>query len=119
MDADNAALSAAQAQPVPSPKPANWADPVVAAQNQLTKDQQLVTQAQNQQSSTQLKDKQQVSSASTALGNAQNSAASAGGTNVTSAQLAVDTAQSHLASCTLNSPVAGTITAVLGVGRPR
>jgi multidrug efflux pump subunit AcrA (membrane-fusion protein) len=112
VDADNAALSAAQGQPVPSPKPANWVDPVAAAQNQLAKDQQLLTQAQNQQSSTQLKDKQQVSTASTALGNAQNSAASAGGANVTSAQLAVDTAQSNLASCNLNSPVAGTITAV-------
>jgi HlyD family secretion protein len=112
VDADNASLSAAQGQPVPTPKPANWVDPVAAAQNQLAKDQQLLTQAQNQQSSTQLKDKQQVSTASTALGNAQNSAASAGGANVTSAQLAVDTAQSNLASCNLNSPVAGTITAV-------
>ncbi len=112
VDTDNAALSAAQGAPVPTPKPANWVDPVAAAQNQLAKDQQLLTQAQNQQSSTQLKDKQQVSTASTALGNAQNSAASAGGANVTSAQLAVDTAQGNLASCNLNSPVAGTITAV-------
>lgn len=112
VDADNAALSAAQAQPVPTPKPANWVDPVAAAQNQLAKDQQLLTQAQNQQSSTQLKDKQQVATASTALGNAQNAAASAGGANATSAQLAVETAQANLAACTLNSPVAGTITAV-------
>lgn len=112
VDADNAALSAAQSQAVPAPKPANWVDPVAAAQNQLAKDQQVLTQAQNQQSSTQLKDKQQVATAATALGNAQNSAASAGGANVTSAQLAVETAQANLAACNLNSPVAGTITAV-------
>ncbi|MCX6499824.1 MAG: HlyD family efflux transporter periplasmic adaptor subunit [Arthrobacter sp.] len=112
VDTDTTAVAAAQAQPVPNPKPANWNDPVAAAQNQLAKDQQVLTQAQNQQSSTQLKDKQQVSTASTALGNAQNSAASAGGTNVTSAELAVETAQASLAACNLNAPVAGTITAV-------
>jgi len=98
--------------PVPSPKPANWTDPVAAAQNQLAKDQAALTQAQNQEASTQLKDKQQVASATTALGNAQNSAASAGGTNVTSAQLAVDTDKANLAACNLTSPVAGTVTSV-------
>ncbi|MGO4491728.1 efflux RND transporter periplasmic adaptor subunit [Arthrobacter sp. 2YAF22_2] len=112
VDSDTSAVAAAQALPVPSPKPANWNDPVAAAQNQLAKDQQALTQAQNQAASSQLKDKQQVSTASTALGNAQNSAASAGGTNVTSAQLAVETAQANLAACNLNAPVAGTITAV-------
>lgn len=112
VDADTAAVSAARAQPVPNPKPATWVDPVAAAQNQLAKDQQALAQAQNQASSTQLKDKQQVSTAATALGNAQNSAASSGGTNVTSAQLAVEAAQTNLAACTLNAPVAGTITAV-------
>jgi HlyD family secretion protein len=112
VDADNAAVSASQAQPVPDPKPANWADPVVSAQNQLAKDQSALSQAQNQAASTQLKDKQQVSSAATTLGNAQNAKAAAGGTNITSAQLAVDTAKTNLAACNLNSPVAGTITAV-------
>ena len=112
VDADNAAVTAAQAAPVPSPKPANWTDPVVAAQNQLAKDQAALTQAQNQEASTLLKDKQQVASATTALGNAQNSAASAGGTNVTSAQLAVDTDKANLAACNLTSPVAGTVTSV-------
>jgi HlyD family secretion protein len=112
VDADNAAVSAAQAQPVPDPKPANWADPVVSAQNQLAKDQSALTQAQNQAASTQLKDKQQVSSAATTLGNAQNAKAAAGGTNITSAQLAVDTAKTNLAACNINSPVAGTITAI-------
>ena len=112
VDADNAAVTAAQAVPVPSPKPANWTDPVAAAQNQLAKDQAALTQAQNQEASTQLKDKQQVASATTALGNAQNSAASAGGTNVTSAQLAVDTDKANLAACNLTSPVAGTVTSV-------
>jgi multidrug efflux pump subunit AcrA (membrane-fusion protein) len=112
VDADNAAVVAAQAQPVPAPKPANWVDPVVSAQNQLAKDQSALSQAQNQAASTQLKDKQQVSSAATSLANAQNAKAAAGGTNITSAQLAVDTAKTNLAACTLNSPVAGTITAV-------
>lgn len=112
VDADTAAVTAAQAQPVPSPKPANWTDPVVAAQNQLAKDQQVLTTAQNQASSSQLKDKQQLATASTALGNAQNSAASAGGTNITSAQVAVETAQANLASCNVNAPAAGTVTAV-------
>ena len=112
VDADNAAVAAAQAQPVPDPKPANWADPVVSAQNQLAKDQAALSQAQNQAASTQLKDKQQVSSAATTLGNAQNAKAAAGGTNITSAQLAVETAKTNLDACTLNSPVAGTITAV-------
>ena len=112
VDADNAAVTAAQAVPVPSPKPANWTDPVAAAQNQLAKDQAALTQAQNQEASTQLKDKQQVASATTALGNAQNSAASAGGTNVTSAQLAVETDKANLAACNLTSPVAGTVTSV-------
>ena len=112
VDADNAAVTAAQTQPVPTPKPANWTDPVVAAQNQLAKDQQALTTAQNQSSSTQLKDKQQLATASTALGNAQNSAASAGGTNITSAQVAVETAQANLASCNVNAPAAGTVTAV-------
>jgi multidrug efflux pump subunit AcrA (membrane-fusion protein) len=112
VDADNAAVSAAQAQPVPDPKPANWADPVASAQNQLAKDQAALSQAQNQAASTQLKDKQQVSSAATTLGNAQNAKAAAGGTNITSAQLAVETAKSNLAACTINSPVAGTVTAV-------
>ncbi len=112
VDTDTAAVAAAQAQPVPNPKPANWADPVTAAQNQLAKDQQVLNQAQNQASSTQLKDKQQLATASTALGNAQNSAASAGGTNVTSAQVAVETAQANLASCNVNAPAAGTVTAV-------
>lgn len=112
VDADTAAVTAAQAQPVPSPKPANWTDPVVAAQNQLAKDQQALTTAQNQASSSQLKDKQQLATASTALGNAQNSAASAGGTNITSAQVAVETAQANLASCNVNAPAAGTVTAV-------
>lgn len=112
VDADSAALSAAQSAPVPSPKPANWVDPVMAAQNQLAKDQQVLAQAQNQLSSTQLKDSQQVATAGTTLGNARNSAASAAGANVTSAQLAVDTAQGNVASCTLNAPVAGTVTAV-------
>lgn len=105
-------MTAAQSVPVPSPKPANWTDPVAAAQNQLAKDQAALTQAQNQEASTQLKDKQQVASATTALGNAQNSAASAGGTNVTSAQLAVDTDKANLAACNLTSPVAGTVTSV-------
>ena len=112
VDADNAAVTAAQDVPVPSPKPANWTDPVAAAQNQLAKDQAALTQAQNQEASTQLKDKQQVASATTALGNAQNSAASAGGTNVTSAQLAVETDKANLAACNLTSPVAGTVTSV-------
>ncbi|MBT2532492.1 HlyD family efflux transporter periplasmic adaptor subunit [Arthrobacter sp. ISL-48] len=112
VDADNAAVAAAPGQPVPNPKPANWADPVVSAQNQLAKDQSALSQAQNQAASTQLKDKQQVSSAATTLGNAQNARAAAGGTNITSAQLAVETAKTNLAACTLNSPVAGTITAV-------
>ena len=112
VDTDTAAVAAAQAQPVPNPKPANWADPVTAAQNQLAKDQQVLNQAQNQASSTQLKDKQQLATASTALGNAQNSAAAAGGTNVTSAQVAVETAQANLASCNVNAPAAGTVTAV-------
>lgn len=112
VDADIAAVAAAQAAPAPTPKPANWVDPVAAAQNQQAKDQQLLGQAQNQRSSTELKDSQQVSTAGTALGNARNSAASAAGANVTSAQLAVDTAQGNLASCTLNAPVAGTVTAV-------
>jgi len=112
VDADNAAVAAAQALPVPNPKPANWADPVAAAQNQLAKDQSALSQAQNQAASTQLKDKQQVASATTALGNAQNTAASAGGTNVTSAQLAVETAKTNVAACALTSPVAGTVTAV-------
>ncbi|QDW29537.1 HlyD family efflux transporter periplasmic adaptor subunit [Arthrobacter sp. KBS0702] len=112
VDTDTAAVTAAQAQPVPNPKPANWTDPVTAAQNQLAKDQQVLTQAQNQASTTQLKDKQQLATASTALGNAQNSAASAGGTNITSAQVAVETAQANLASCNVNAPAAGTVTAV-------
>lgn len=112
VDADNAAVTAAQAVPVPSPKPGNWQDPVAAAQNQLAKDQAALSQAQNQAASTQLKDKQQVASATTALGNAQNSAASAGGTNVTSAELAVETAKANLAACNLTSPVAGTVTGV-------
>lgn len=112
VDADNAAVSAAQALPVPNPKPSNWADPVTAAQNQLTKDQAALSQAQNQAASTQLKDKQQVASATTALGNARNTAGSAGGTNVTSAQLAVETARTNVAACNLTSPVAGTVTAV-------
>ncbi|MDQ0634455.1 HlyD family secretion protein [Arthrobacter pascens] len=112
VDADNAAVAAAQGQPAPDPKPANWVDPVVSAQNQLAKDQAALSQAQNQAASTQLKDKQQVSSATTTLGNAQNARAAAGGTNITSAQLAVETAKTNLAACTLNSPVAGTITAV-------
>ncbi|WP_175417323.1 biotin/lipoyl-binding protein [Arthrobacter sp. 24S4-2] len=77
VDADNAAVAAAQALAVPNPKPANWADPVLAAQNQLAKDQSSLSQAQNQAASTQLKDKQQVASATTALGNAQNTAGSA------------------------------------------
>ena len=112
VDADNAAVAAAQGQPVPNPKPANWVDPVASAQNQLAKDQAALSQAQNQAAATQLKDKQQVSSATTTLGNAQNARAAAGGTNITSAQLAVETAKTNLAACTLNSPVAGTITAV-------
>lgn len=112
VDTDTAAVTAAQSQPVPNPKPANWTDPVTAAQNQLAKDQQVLTQAQNQASTTQLKDKQQLATASTALGNAQNSAASAGGTNITSAQVAVETAQANLASCNVNAPAAGTVTAV-------
>jgi multidrug efflux pump subunit AcrA (membrane-fusion protein) len=112
VDADNAAVAAAQGQPVPNPKPANWVDPVVSAQNQLAKDQAALSQAQSQAASTQLKDKQQVSSAATTLGNAQNAKAAAGGTNITSAQLAVETAKTNLAACTLNAPVAGTITAV-------
>lgn len=112
VDNDNAAVAAAQSLPVPNPKPANWTDPVLAAQNQLAKDQAVLSQAQNQAASTQLKDKQQVASATTALGNAQNSAASAGGTNVTSAQLAVETAKANLAACNLTSPVAGTVTSV-------
>ncbi|HET8880439.1 MAG TPA: HlyD family efflux transporter periplasmic adaptor subunit [Arthrobacter sp.] len=112
VDTDTAAVTAAQAQPVPNPKPANWTDPVTAAQNQLAKDQQVLTQAQNQASTTQLKDKQQLATASTALGNAQNSAASAGGTNITSALVAVETAQANLASCNVNAPAAGTVTAV-------
>lgn len=112
VDTDTAAVTAAQAQPAPNPKPANWTDPVTAAQNQLAKDQQVLTQAQNQASTTQLKDKQQLATASTALGNAQNSAASAGGTNITSAQVAVETAQANLASCNVNAPAAGTVTAV-------
>jgi HlyD family secretion protein len=112
VDADNAAVAAAQALPVPAPKPANWTDPVLAAQTQLAKDQSALSQAQNQAASTQLKDKQQVASATTALGNAQNTAASAGGTNVTSAQLAVETAKTNVAACNLTSPVAGTVTAV-------
>ncbi|WP_285246438.1 HlyD family efflux transporter periplasmic adaptor subunit [Pseudarthrobacter sp. efr-133-R2A-89] len=112
VDADNAAVTAAQAVPAPNPKPANWTDPVAAAQNQLAKDQAALTQAQNQSASTQLKDKQQVASATTALGNAQNAAASAGGTNVTSAQLAVETDKANLAACNLTSPVAGTVTSV-------
>ncbi|WP_284974489.1 HlyD family efflux transporter periplasmic adaptor subunit [Arthrobacter sp. efr-133-TYG-104] len=112
VDADNAAVNAAKAVPVPNPKPANWTDPVMAAQNQLAKDQASLSQAQNQAASTQLKDKQQVASATTALGNAQNSAASAGGTNVTSARLAVQTAQANLADCNLTAPVSGTVSAV-------
>ncbi|GGH95395.1 efflux RND transporter periplasmic adaptor subunit [Arthrobacter liuii] len=112
VDADNGAVTAAQAVPVPNPKPANWQDPVAAAQNQLAKDQAALSQAQNQAASTQLKDKQQVASATTALGNAQNSAASAGGTNVTSAELAVETAKANLAACNLTSPVTGTVTGV-------
>ena len=112
VDTDTAAVTAAQSQPVPNPKPGNWTDPVTAAQNQLAKDQQVLTQAQNQASTTQLKDKQQLATASTALGNAQNSAASAGGTNITSAQVAVETAQANLASCNVNAPAAGTVTAV-------
>ncbi|HET7139278.1 MAG TPA: HlyD family efflux transporter periplasmic adaptor subunit [Arthrobacter sp.] len=112
VDADTAAVAAAQALPVPNPKPANWTDPVLAAQNQLAKDQSALSQAQNQAATTQLKDKQQVASATTALGNAQNTAGSAGGTNVTSAQLAVETATTNVAACNLTSPVAGTVTAV-------
>jgi HlyD family secretion protein len=112
VDADNAGVATAQALPAPNPKPSNWADPVASAQNQLAKDQAALSQAQNQASSTQLKDKQQVASATTALGNAQNTAASAGGTNVTSAQLAVETAKANVAACNLTSPVAGTVSAV-------
>lgn len=112
VDADTAAVAAAQALPVPNPKPANWTDPVLAAQNQLAKDQSALSQAQNQAATTQLKDKQQVASATTALGNAQNTAGSAGGTNVTSAELAVETAKTNVAACNLTSPLAGTVTAV-------
>ncbi|MET3811103.1 HlyD family efflux transporter periplasmic adaptor subunit [Arthrobacter sp. UYEF3] len=112
VDSDTKAVAAAQAQPVPNPKPASSTDPAAAAQIQLAKDQQALSQAQNQAASAQLKDKQQVSTAATTLGNAQNTAASAGGTNVTSAQLAVETAQTSLAACDLNAPVAGTITAL-------
>lgn len=112
VDADTAAVAAAQALPVPNPKPANWTDPVLAAQNQLAKDQSALSQAQNQAATTQLKDKQQVASATTALGNAQNTAGPAGGTNVTSAELAVETAKTNVAACNLTSPLAGTVTAV-------
>lgn len=112
VDADTAAVAAAQVLPVPNPKPANWTDPVLAAQNQLAKDQSALSQAQNQAATTQLKDKQQVASATTALGNAQNTAGSAGGTNVTSAELAVETAKTNVAACNLTSPLAGTVTAV-------
>jgi multidrug efflux pump subunit AcrA (membrane-fusion protein) len=115
VDNDTAALAAAHAQPVPAVKPANYVDPAISAQAQLTKDQQALAQAQSQQAASQLKDSQQVSTAGVALTNARNTAGAGSSANATSAQIAVDTAQKNLASCTLNAPVAGTVTAVNAV----
>ncbi|MBT8160938.1 MULTISPECIES: efflux RND transporter periplasmic adaptor subunit [Arthrobacter] len=110
---DTATVTAAQAtaSAQPTSQPAQTA--LNAAQAQLAKDNQALSQAANAQASSALKDKEQLASAQTALNSAQN----AGGatSNTTSAQIAVDTANKNLASCSLAAPVAGTVTAVNAV----
>lgn len=115
VDTDNAAVTAAQANVTANPSSTQYQAALNAAQAQLAKDTQSLAQAQNSQASQQLKDKQQLASAQNQLSAAQNSAGGAGSTNVTSAQLAVDTATKSLANCSLTAPVAGTVTAVNAV----
>ena len=112
VDADNAAVSSAQDNAKADPSNPQYQAALTSAQAQLTKDQQTLAQAQNSQASQQLKDKQQLAGAQNQLASAQNSVGTVSSANVTTAQLAVDTANKNLASCTLTAPVAGTVTAV-------
>ncbi|GAB3571199.1 hypothetical protein GCM10027405_36970 [Arthrobacter alkaliphilus] len=110
---DNANLATAQAAATAQPKSQPAQNALSAAQAQLAKDTQALTQATNQQASSALKDKEQIASASTALNSAQNSGGAT--SNTTSAQVAVDTATKNLESCSLAAPVSGTVTAVNAV----
>lgn len=84
-----------------------------AAQSQLTKDNQTLSQQLQQLASTKLKDQQQINSAQTQLNQAQspNSSAQA---NVATATANLATANKTLSECSLTAPVAGTVTAVNG-----
>ena len=110
---DNATVASAQADASAKPSSQQAQTALNQAQAQLAKDNQALTQAVNQQASSALKDKEQLASAATAL----NSAQSSGGatSNTTAAQVAVDTANKNLASCSLAAPVSGTVTAVNAV----
>ncbi|MFH5879200.1 efflux RND transporter periplasmic adaptor subunit [Arthrobacter sp. NA-172] len=110
---DTATVATAQAAATAQPNSQQAQTALNSAQAQLAKDNQALTQASNSQASSALKDKEQLGSAQTAL----TSAESGGGatSNTTSAQIAVDTANKNLASCSLASPVSGTVTAVNAV----
>jgi multidrug efflux pump subunit AcrA (membrane-fusion protein) len=75
--------------------------------------QQSLTQAKNQYASSKLKDDQNVASAQTSLTQAQSSSTQQAQA-VTTAQQNLDDAKATLASCTLKSPVAGTVVTVNG-----
>lgn len=115
VDADQATVTQDQATASASPSSTPAANALTAAQAQLAKDQQSLTQAQNQQASSALKDQQQVASAGVSLSSAQNAQANAAPANVTSAQIALKTAQGNLADCVVKAPADGTVTAISAV----